>query len=620
MKLDRLHAQGITRRLLLLGGLKLGLFSVLGLRLHYLQLVEGQAYRDLAEGNRVRIFPNVPLRARILDREGAVLAGSSPRYQVVYETAQGLQQEKSRAREILRQAAEILELEPAAYRALLEAFIAREQWLDPLVLAEDVSWEKVAALEARATQLPGIRVMTAQIRRYPLGKHAAHVTGYVGRANEEEMQSSKVPSAVFRYPEFKIGKTGAERALEDQLLGVPGYRQIEVDARGHYVKELKQDEGRMGEDVQVTLHAALQKKVGEILTGKGGLQGESASAVVMDAYTGEVLAMVSVPSFDPERFAQGRVTNRYMGQLNSNPDRPFVSKAFSSHYPPGSTFKVLVTLAALESGVVDGDTEIFCPGHVDFGGRRYHCWHRAGHGNLNAAEALQKSCNVYFYRVAQKLGIGRITAMAHRFGLGEVTGLPLPGERPGLVPTRAWKKATLGQPWYEGETLSVSIGQSYTTTTPLQLAMMTARLVTNQKVVPQLIKHPGYAAPVYEPMGLNETHRKIVMQGMDMVVNEREGSVYPHRVTDPNLAFAGKTGTAQVVASHGDRKPKNPSERYHALFIGYTPTDKPRYVTSVVVEHGGYGALVAAPLGKEILLATQQYMQGKRGAQGSADA
>lgn len=609
---ERYH---FTRRAFVLGGAQLLLLSSLSTRLYYLQAVKGAEYTTQAEGNRIRLFPVLPPRGTLFDRNGNIIAEGEMRYQVLFDNTMSEEPE-----ETVTRLSDILSIDFQQQETLLKKIAQRDQ-KGPVLVEANLPWEKIAKIEVNAPLLPGVHIAAPEIRYYPYGEVTSHITGYTGVVSQNDIKDSPL----YKHPDFRIGKTGVEKTMEERLQGVAGVKQMEVNARGAFVRELAYDSGVSGENLTLTIDVELQKFVMEQLSGKGGLYNEGASAVVVDVFSGDVIAMGSVPTFDANQFVEG-VKADYWQSLLNNPDSPLTNKAVSMHYPPGSTFKTLVAIAALEEGIITKDKKIYCPGYYEMGNRRFHCWERRGHGHLNLAESLAQSCNVYYYKIARELGVEKIAEMAHRFGLGQQTGIELPSERSGLVPDKDWKRRTMNDSWYIGETLNTGIGQGYLLVTPLQMAVMAARIASGGKrIEPRLVidsSSDSYEMVALDTgekillpsirrdfpyMNISRDHIESVKEGMSMAVNNSRGLVYPNRIQESHYAMAGKTGTAQVISDKTFKfTPKNKEERYHALFIGYAPIDSPRYAVSVVVEHGGYGSSIAAPIGKEILLKAQK--------------
>lgn len=606
----------------MLGGFKLAALSTLGARLYYLQVIQGDKFRTLAEDNRVRLIPIIPPRGKILDRNGTVLAEGHPRYQILFDPFGDTPRT-----DVIKKIADIMKFDDKKREDLL-AKVSDRKTRFPIMIEDNLNWQQIAKIEENINELPGIDVEEPEVRSYPMAEATAHITGYIAGASKDDEEHKD--NRLFLHPDFKVGKHGLEKSFENKLQGKAGVRQVEVNARGSVVRELQTEEGSPGEPITTTINAELQQFAYEQLRGKGGLRGEGGSVVVLDILSGDVLAMASVPSYDPNAFVGG-IKPDYWKELLENKDKPLTNKPIAAMYPPGSTFKTITAIAALEAGVVTPETTAFCPGYFQFGNRQFHCWERRGHGHVNLERAVTKSCNVYFFSLSTRLGVDRIADMSLRFGLGAPTGIELPGEKAGLIPTSAWKKKALKQPWYQGETLNMSIGQGYTLATPIQLAVQAARMASfGNKVTPRLVKNTSldqyemFATDsgekillprkhtAFEKIDVHEDYMRHVYDGMVGVVNSPIGSVYRFRIEDPQYAFAGKTGTSQVVSNKTFRHmPDKAEEKYHAFFIGFAPIDNPRYAISVVIEHGGYGSAVAAPIAREVLLKAQQIEAGE---------
>lgn len=592
----------LTRRTMFLGGLKLAGLSALVGRLYYLQVVQSQKYTMLAEENRISLRLVAPSRGPIVDRFGVPLAINQQNYRVV------LVAERSRkVADTLDQINKIVPLSETDRRRVARE-LQRKRRFVPVTVRENLTWEQVAAIELNTPELPGVSIEVGEIRHYPQAEVTAHILGYVGAVAEADLNGDPVLSL----PGFRIGKSGVERYHERALRGLAGTSQLEVNAVGRVIRELSRDEGEPGREVQLTIDIGLQRYVQERL-----LQEQSAAAVVMDVHTGGIYALCSHPSYDPNNFALG-ISAELWEELLSNPTTPLSNKAVAGQYAPGSTFKMVVGLAALEAGIVSASNSVFCPGHFDLGDHRFHCWKRGGHGSMDLVSALSHSCDVYFYEVSRRLGIDRIAEMARRLGLGEQLGLDLPHERPGLIPNIAWKKGALGKGWAQGETLIASIGQGFVLATPLQLAVMTARLANGgHSVKPHLtkqIKALTQEQTVWPAIGVRRENLNLVLRGMNDVMNAGHGTAFKSRIKEPGMEMAGKTGTSQVrritMAERATGVRKNEDlpwrERDHALFVGYAPLHAPRYACSVIVEHGGGGGSVAAPIARDILIECQR--------------
>lgn len=592
----------LSRRTLVLGGLKGAAVSALVARLYYLQIVESDRYTTLAEDNRISLRLIAPPRGQILDRFGVPLAVNEQNFSVVLvsERAGDVQQ-------ILDEVGRLVPLTEADERRI-QRDIQRSRVFTPITLKENLSWDQVSAIEVNLPDLPGVSIDVGQVRSYPFGEALAHVLGYVGAPNEKDLQGVSDP--LLSLPGFRIGKGGVERQFDQALRGTAGNRQLEVNAVGRVIRELSRENGQPGRQTVLTLDAKLQHYMHQRLSAE-----ESGAAVVIDVNTGGVQGLCSTPSFDPNQFAMGIGYDAYQALLNDE-RTPLINKAIAGQYPPGSTFKMMTALAALESGIVNADHRVFCSGHMELGSHRFHCWRRGGHGTVDMVGALMHSCDVYFYDLAQRIGMDRIADMARRFGLGSRVGLELPGERPGLIPDPQWKRTTLKKPWHPGETLIASMGQGYVLSTPLQLAVMTARLASGRAVQPHLAKsiEGEFQEQTEWPLiGVKPENLATVLKGMNAVSNVPGGTGYKSRITVPGMELAGKSGSAQVrrismaERSSGVRKNEDLPwrERDHALFVAYAPVHAPKYACAVFVEHGASGGGVAAPIARDILLECQ---------------
>ncbi len=602
-----------TRRALMLAGGKLLLFSTLAGRMYYLQVVESENYQMLAEENRINLRLLPPPRGRVFDRFGVELAANRRNYRVALVPEQTASVERT-----LDLLAELVPID-AYQRARVLREVKRKRSFVPIPVADNLGWHEFARVNVNIADLPGVQLDVGATRAYPFDKYMAHVVGYVAPVSEKDLAEEE-PDPLLELPGFRIGKSGVERIYDRSLRGSAGASRVEVNAFGRVIRELSRREGEPGDELVVTVDMALQKFAMDRMAGK------SAAAVVLDIHSGEVLAMASTPSFDPNLFNVG-LSGKQWRSLIEDERHPLTNKTVSGQYPPGSTFKPIVAIAALESGLLTPEHTVYCPGYMQLGKYRFHCWKRGGHGWVDMLQGIYRSCDVYFYDVAKRIGIDRISDMAQRFGLGERLKLALPGEQPGLVPTREWKLAVYGTRWQQGETLIAGIGQGFLLTTPLQLAVMTARIANGgYAVTPRLVRSARPAKADDQPddgragddggasLGLHPRALAVVRQGMKMVTNHNRGTAYAARIKNEGWEMAGKTGTAQVrriskqERQSGIRKNEEKpwAERDHALFIAYAPADKPRYAIAVVVEHGGGGSNVAAPIARDILTETQR--------------
>lgn len=586
-----------TRRALLIGGMQVGLFALIAGRLYQLQVQEAVKYQTLAEENRVsqRLIP--PPRGQILDRSGIPLAINQQNFRVIIDPY-----EADDLGELLDKLGKYVPLDAADRKRIMQDLTQRKSANGALV-QDNLTWDQVTAIELHRPNLPGAQIEPGEVRSYPFALATAHILGYVGAANEKDVARDPL----LAIPGFRIGKSGIELQRDDTLHGRVGNLQLEVDAHGQIVRELSRDAPGAGADLPLNIDIGLQQFAQQRLSKEG-----SAAAVVMDVHNGAVYTLASHPSFDPNLFTFG-ISQTDWDRLNNDEHTPMSNKAVSGMYAPGSAFKVVTALAGLESGDTDAYHTTFCPGHYTLGNHRFHCWKRGGHGTVNLESALAGSCDTYFYDLSLRVGIDKIQAMALRLGLGKRTGIDLPHERGGFIPTRSWKLATTKESWQHGETLINAIGQGFVLTTPLQLAVMAARIANGGKsVLPHLVKDTPL--PPQQALGIAKKNLELIRNAMISVVNKPIGTAYGERIKEPGMEMAGKTGTSQVRRISSNERAtgvvKNENlpwlQRDHALFTGFAPLDKPQYAIGIIVEHGGSGAHVAAPVARDILLECQK--------------
>lgn len=598
---DNERAKSFSRRAFVVGAIQGSLLCVLGGRLAWLQIVEGGRYKTLAENNRINIKMIAPSRGEIVDRYGVPLAINNQNFRVLV-----VPEHTNDLANALQKLETYVELQQRDIDKVLKQAKKSAKFI-PLEVKDNLTWEEVAKVEVNLTDLPGVMIDVGDIRHYPFGHATAHLVGYVGAVSQADLTGDQV----LTLPGFKIGKTGIEKAFEGNLRGAAGASEMEVNVVGREVRELKKQDSRAGKRITVTIDAELQRYTQERLQTE-----KSASAVIMDAQTGALYSLASHPSFDPHMFLHGISAERWE-ELLADVTFPLNNKAIAGQYPPGSTFKMITALAGLQEKIIHPRTTVFCPGHYEFGNDLFHCWKRAGHGHVDLVSALSESCDTYFYKVSTDIGIDKIADVAHQFGLGEKYGFELSEERPGLMPNKNWKMREIGERWQPGETIVASIGQGYIQATPLQLAVMTCRLVNGGFAVKPWIT--GYVGDQYvseqnrPKMNFKKRHLDLVKKGMDQAVNDRQGTAFASQIEEPGMEMGGKTGTAQVKRiTMQDRRQGIRNEdldwqfRHHALFVGYAPMRNPRYVCSVVVEHGGGGSSTAAPIAKDLLWMAQK--------------
>ncbi len=594
------NAKLFTRRTLIVAGIKLSLFAGLIGRLFYLQVVKKDTYTMMAEDNRINIKLLAPDRGQIFDRFNVPMATNQQNFQLLL-----IPERVSDVDATLNALSRIVPVPQEQRKTIIKRIQSQPRFM-PVTAATSLSWEQLAEIEVNLPNLPGIVIDEGKRRFYPLNAATAHTVGYVGRVNEKELTGDPI----LTLPGFQIGKSGIEKQYDKLLQGFPGRTSQEVNAAGRQVRELTRQNPEKGQDIQLTLDVELQ-----IFTQNRLAEERSASAVLMDVHSGAVYTLASSPGFDPNIFTEPIPHDVWKGLMNDEA-APLTHKAISGQYPPGSTFKMVTSLAALEAGISPKFTA-YCPGHMDLGNHRFHCWKRGGHGWCGHEKALQQSCDVFFYELSKEVGIENIAKMARRLGLGEVLGIDIPGEKAGLIPNKQWKRGRFSKDWQVGETVIASIGQGYLQATPLQLVTMMARMVNGgYKVSPYLVQSVGGVvkqAPRPESLDLNPDHIELVKRGMDMAVNTPKGTAYTSRILEDRFKMAGKTGTSQVrritmeERRRGIKMEDLPWKfQHHALFTGYAPLDKPQFAVAVVVEHGGSGSKTAAPIVRDILLEAQK--------------
>lgn len=605
MSRDYERQRQFTRRALILGAGKATLVMGLLGRLHYLQIVEGEKYKLLSEENRINLRLLIPPRGLIKDRYGTILAENKQSFRLML-----IPEKTSDVGLTLHKLIRTLNLgEHEVARVIAE--LGKRRKFQPIIINSNLDWEQMAAVELRNLDLPGAVIDVGQSRHYPYADITSHVLGYTAPVSEKELDNAEFgDDPLLQAPELRVGKKGVEKAYEASLRGQAGSSQLEVNAYGRVIRELAVDEGRPGIDVRTHLDIELQTRAMQLL------EGQSGSAVVLNAHNGEVLALASAPGFNGNLFHNG-ISVKNWEELLHNPRAPLTNKALAGLYAPGSTYKIVTAMSALDYAVTNPNERVFCDGHRELGRAIFHCWKKGGHGSLDLVGAMRESCDVYFYEMASRLGIDRLAETARKFGFGQPTGIDIPGEKSGIVPDRSWKQQRFRKPWHLGETLIAGIGQGYVLTTPLQLACMTAQLINgNRPIIPRVstADSGGEAAATRPTPKFNQRHLDTVISSLNAVTMDPTGTAHAARIIDEALAMGGKTGTSQVkrisLAERARGITKNEDrpwrDRDHALFVGYAPITQPKYVVAVVVEHGGGGSAIAAPMARELLLLAQQ--------------
>ncbi len=599
----------VTRRAAIVsGGFSLLLLGIVG-RLAQLQIFEHEKYQRLAQENQFNTRIIAPLRGEIVDRFGKTLASNRQNFRLLL-----MPDEAGDVEEALLRLGSLVEI-PADKHAKLLREIRRTRGFAPVEIVNNLEWDQFSKVNFELPYLPGAHPEVSETRDYPLGNATAFVIGYVGAVTDRDLQApdNENQQLLLRQPGFKVGREGLERTYEKELRGVAGSLDVQVNAHGRVIDEID-DSIRppvQGETLGLTIDADLQMAAMKVL------EGESASAVVVDIETGDILVLASTPAFDPNIFTKG-IPSVLWKQLNESPYKPLLNKPLGGMYPPGSTFKMATAIAAMRSGV-DPGFKVRCNGKFWHGNRFFHCWKKEGHGTVDMRNSLKHSCDTFYYTMATRIDIDVIADTARKLGLGQTFELGIPGQHSGVVPDRAWKKQFYAgtpenQIWFPGETLSVAIGQGSVSTTPLQLAVMAARIASGREVRPRIVRFrgdlelPSLTAP---RLDLAEDHLNLVRDGMNAVVNEPGGTAVRSALENPEWKLAGKTGTSQVYRITNEERAKGLTKpedlpwarRDHALFVCFAPYEAPRYACAIVVEHGIGGARMAGPKAREIMRA-----------------
>ncbi len=576
-------------------------FLLLLIRLWHLQILNADDYQAMSENNRLRFVPVAASRGTIMDRTGAILVSNRPSFSLAV-----IPQEAKDREAILTLLSGLLGLDRADMAERWEKNEGRAKYY-PIVLASNITRDQVEIIEENHFRLPGIEVEMKPVREYTSNQLAAHLLGYIGEISEKEMA---LPGFDEYNPGDYIGKNGIERALEKELHGNDGGRQLEVDARGRVLRTVSESFPTVGNSVVLTIDGAIQKQAEKAFGEQAG------AAVAMDVRTGEILAFVSNPGFDPSLFSGKLPADIWKGYLEDK-RHPLENKALSGQYPPGSTYKMITALAGLQDNTINESSTVNCTGSYDLGSSTFKCWNKKGHGSTNLRKSLRESCDVFYYQLGEKLGVDKLAAAARSFRLGAPLGVELLNERSGLIPTAEWKLKRFGKRWYHGETLPVSIGQGAVLLTPIQLASMISTVANEGTIYrPHLVKKivdaDGKALKETAPEILGTTSfskesYRAVKQGLFAVVNEPGGTGAAARQYD--VKVAGKTGTSQVVKLHDSKRGTPYQYRDHALFVAFAPFDDPEIAVAVIVEHGEHGGTSAAPIAGRIIRA---YLDGKK--------
>ena len=589
----------LNRRMFILATAKIVILGGIVSRLFFLQVKENKKYLTLSDKNRIREWKLPPIRGEFKDYFGNTIAGNFEAYQLHI-----IPEEVEDFRYVIYRVKELLELSEKQFKKILKKKNEIKPW-ETLIVADNLSWEKFSKINNHLYDLNGVKPVISISRDYPYKENFTHILGYVSQANENDILTNENIKEKF-VPGLKVGKTGLERSFEKRLIGSNSVERYEVNAYGRRISQLAFQKGDQGETIKLTIDTKIQELANDLLKEKAG------SICVIDIYTGAIIAMHSSPSFDPNSFVFGISQDEWQ-LIRNNPMKPLVNKSLSGNYSPGSTIKPIVALSALENEIISPDFTVQCKGHknpLELFGQTYHCWKKEGHGFVNLREAMKQSCDTYFYEVARRLGVDRLSVTAKNFGLGKkVFKNIFDNEKNGLIPNTEWKKNALGRNWVLGETIITGIGQGFIQTTPIQLCLMTAQIANGgYKIYPKIVANDdNQYADKFTPLYKKSRNIKIVQDAMFSSTNEVRGTSYRSRLDDPKYRFAGKTGTSQVKKiTERDRELDLKTfqipyeERDHALYVAFGPYKSPRYALSIIIEHGGSGGTVAAPLAKEL--------------------
>ncbi|WP_342224655.1 penicillin-binding protein 2 [Rickettsia endosymbiont of Urophora cardui] len=579
-----LHNELISRRAFIIGASKLGLLSLLGMRMFYLQLIKSEEYKTLSDKNRINFVVLPPSRGRIYDLENNILATNKPCYQLLIDRSVN-----NNYKDELEIVSKVLNLSEEKYNYIQQK-IKKSSRHVPLMILDQLDWQQVSLIEEQKHKLTNIFIDIGYLRSYPFSNVTSHLIGYLGQINEQEKQGLNV----YNLSDFNIGKSGIEKYYDDKLRGEFGYKKVEVNAYGKQVREISGVSSKSGNDIYLNIDVNLQQKIQEYLNPQGS------SAIVMDTENGNVLICTSSPTFESNNFS--KLSESYWQSLTNDPYKPLINKVVQNSYPPGSVFKIITILAALEAGIKPNKT-LFCSGTSVLGTNSFRCWKHTGHGTLDMSSALKHSCNTYMYEISRIVGPDKILEVARKFGLGSKTGIDLAPESSGFVPSKEWKKKKLKLPWSIGDTFNLAIGQGYLGVTPIQLArFITAIASTGKLYTPRIVKNDLE----YHNIDINPENIKIVQESLYNAVNVAGGTAYYNRILGEDRQLAGKTGTSQVQgkANANDDLSRDSiawERRNHALFIGFAPYHNPRYSITVFVDHGGGGSKAAAPIARKIM-------------------
>ena len=609
-------AKLISRRMFVLSTIQISVFFIIIIRLFYLQISENLKYRSLSDRNRLREWKTIPQRGLIKDYFGKAIADNVQVFQLHM-----IPEDVKNMEDVFFKLARVINFSERKKKNLIKRIKKRKPW-EPVIVSDNLTWSEFSRSNLFLHEIQGVKPVVSMARKYLNDGSSPHILGYVADTSAKDLKDSKHLREI-NIPGLKTGKSGLEKSLNDMIIGKPGLQRFEVNAYGKRIKELKFVEGKQGKDFRTTLDYEVQKFSTELLKDKSG------SACVMDIYTGDIISLVSAPIYDPNKFVLG-ITNEEWKELITNTKKPLINKSIAGLYPPGSTIKPIVALSALENDIVNTKFAVECTGSIEKYGQLYHCWKEKGHGYMNLRSAIKQSCDVYFYEVARRLGIDRLSETAKKFGLGGKVLDNFVEEKKGVVPNTQWKLKNIGTNWFIGETLISGIGQGYFQSTPLQLCLMISQLANGgHQIKPRIIDDRYALQPIINAwrdefisrannsnsknsilskLYNNKENVKFILDALYGATNEPMGTSYRSRLTKPDYIYAGKTGTSQIrTITPEERELKlktkdiDYEKRDHSLFVAFAPYKNPRYGISVVIEHGGAGSVVAAPIAKKII-------------------
>ena len=577
-----------NRRTFILFLLKLSLFSAVGWRLYNIQILDSSKYKTMSKKNQIDLEIIFPVRGKIFDRNRVLIAKNEKVYDVYL-----IPENTKSINNTLNALSQFIDIDFAKRRKVIELSTQVKKF-EKIKIFENISWSVLEKIETNKYNLQGIFIAEDYLRVYPYKDNFSHLLGYISKPNQQELALPFIS----KMPNLDIGKEGLEKSFNPLLVGKAGQREIEVNSNGRIIREISKVDSIKGEEISLSIDLRIQQYAINLLKSH-----RAGSINVINIKNGEILCMASTPTYDPNKIIQ-KPNKEYWESILANTLSPLTNRSIQGLYSPGSTFKMIVAIAALKHGIINTETTHSCTGKIGFGNRLYHCWKTNGHGKMNVTDAIKQSCDVFFYEISKKLGIDKIAEVAKDFGLGQSYDISMPNQKTGIVPNKKWKKEKIGESWYAGETLISAIGQGFVLTNPFQLVVMTSIIASDGKMIePTIIKGNRVSFKTNEKYS---KEIKIIKKAMFKVVNENKGTAFKSRLED--IKFAGKTGTSQVRRiSLSEResddfreKEQEWKNRDHALFVGYMPYDDPKYSISVIIEHGGSGASTAAPIAKQI--------------------